>query len=46
MPGKLRSRWIGLFVVLNVFSQGAIEIQSIDTNKIFESEWPQIEAFR
>jgi hypothetical protein len=45
MPGKLRSRWIGLFVVLNVFSQGAIEIQSIDTNKIFKVKGHRLKPF-
>lgn len=35
-PGKLRSRWIGPFVVTNVFSHGAFEIQSIKTGKPFK----------
>ncbi|XP_044511506.1 uncharacterized protein LOC123229651 [Mangifera indica] len=35
-PGKLRSRWIGPFVVTNVFSHGAVEIQSTSTNKNFK----------
>ncbi|KAJ8763744.1 hypothetical protein K2173_003526 [Erythroxylum novogranatense] len=35
-PGKLRSRWIGPFVVTNVFSHGAVEIQSLDTFKVFK----------
>ncbi|XP_071912445.1 uncharacterized protein [Coffea arabica] len=34
-PGKLRSRWIGHFVVTNVFHYGAIEIQSLKTEKKF-----------
>ena len=45
MPEKLRSRWIGLFVVLNVISQGAIEIQSIDTNKIFKVNGHRLKPF-
>ena len=36
MPGKLRSRWIGPFVITNVLSHGAIEIQSPDTGKVFK----------
>lgn len=36
MPGKLRSRWIGPFVVVNIFPNGVIEIQSLETNKIFK----------
>jgi len=35
-PGKLRSRWVGPFVVTNVFSHGAVEIQSLKTNKVFK----------
>jgi len=31
-PEKLRSHWIGPFVVSNVFSYGAIEITSLKTN--------------
>jgi hypothetical protein len=33
-PGKLRSRWIGPFVVSNVFPYGAVEITSLETNKV------------
>ncbi|XP_026451098.1 uncharacterized protein LOC113351298 [Papaver somniferum] len=32
-PGKLKSRWIGPFVVLNMFSHGAVEIRSLLTGK-------------
>jgi hypothetical protein len=46
MPGKLRSRWIGPFVVLNVFSHGAIDIQSIVTNKVFKVNGHKLEPFR
>ena len=34
-PGKLHSRWIGPYVVTNVFHFGAVEIQSLQTGKIF-----------
>ncbi|XP_073129610.1 uncharacterized protein [Henckelia pumila] len=34
--GKLRSRWIGPFVITNVFPQGAVEIQNLETSKIFK----------
>jgi hypothetical protein len=33
-PGKLRSRWIWPFVVSNVFPYGAIEITTLETNKV------------
>jgi len=36
MPSKLRSRWIGPFIVTNVFPFGVIEIQSDSTNKSFK----------
>ncbi|XP_026451099.1 uncharacterized protein LOC113351299 [Papaver somniferum] len=32
-PGKLKSRWIGPFFVLNMFSHGAVEIRSLLTGK-------------
>ena len=35
-PGKLRSRWVGPFVVINVFSHGAVEIKSPRTGKEFK----------
>jgi hypothetical protein len=35
-PGKLRSRWIGPFVVTNVFPHGAVEIKSLQTEKEFK----------
>ena len=35
-PGKLRSKWIGPFVVTNVFSHGAIQVQSLKTGHEFK----------
>jgi hypothetical protein len=35
-PGKLRSCWIGPFIVSNVFPYGAVEITSLETNKVFK----------
>ncbi|XP_068649004.1 uncharacterized protein [Aristolochia californica] len=34
--GWLYSRWIGLFVVTNIFPHGAIDIQSLSTSKVFK----------
>ncbi|KAK5825023.1 hypothetical protein PVK06_019825 [Gossypium arboreum] len=34
--GKLRSKWIGLFIITNLFSNGAVEIQSDETRKCFK----------
>ena len=33
-PGKLKSRWIGPFVITNVFPHGAVEIKSSRTGNI------------
>ncbi|XP_074290554.1 uncharacterized protein LOC141617269 [Silene latifolia] len=35
-PGKLRSRWVGPFIVTQVFPHGAVEIRSLSTEKIFK----------
>ena len=32
-PSKLRSRWIGPYIVTNVFAHGAVIIRSCDTGK-------------
>jgi hypothetical protein len=43
--GKLRSRWIGPFVVSNVFSYGAVEITSLKTNKVLKVNGHQLKTF-
>lgn len=35
-PGKLRSRWVGPFIVTKVYDHGAVEIRSVDTGKEFK----------
>ena len=35
-PGKLRSKWIGPFVITNVFVHGAVQIQSLKTRHEFK----------
>ncbi|KAM1136714.1 hypothetical protein ACFX2B_034398 [Malus domestica] len=30
-PGKLRSKWVGSFVITNVFPYGAVQVQSLKT---------------
>ena len=49
-PGKLRSRWIGPFVVKQVFPHGAVEISSESTSKVFKVNGqrlkPYYESFR
>lgn len=34
-PGKLRSRWVGPYIVVQVFPYGAVEIMSLETSKVF-----------
>ncbi|CAN6547333.1 unnamed protein product [Malus baccata var. baccata] len=36
VPGKLRSKWIGPFIITNVSSYGAIQIQSLKTGHEFQ----------
>ncbi|KAJ9167468.1 hypothetical protein P3X46_022119 [Hevea brasiliensis] len=45
MSGKLRSRWIGPFVVTNVFPYGEVEIQSLGTNKVFKVNGHRFKPF-
>jgi hypothetical protein len=43
--GKLRSRWIGPFFVSNVYPYGAVEIISLETNKVFKINGHQLKTF-
>ena len=45
MPGKLRSRWIGPFVITNVLSHGAVEIQSPDTKNVFKVNGHRLKSY-
>ena len=46
MPGKLRFfRWIGPFIVFNIFPNGVIEIQSMGTNKILKVNGYRLKPF-
>jgi hypothetical protein len=44
-PGNLRSHWIGPFVVSNVFSYGAVEIISLETNKVLKVNGHRLKPF-
>ena len=44
-PGKLRSRWIGPFVVSNIFSYGAVEIISLEINKVLKVNGHRLKPF-
>ncbi|XP_062173452.1 uncharacterized protein LOC133878905 [Alnus glutinosa] len=43
--GKLRSRWIGPFVVTNVFPHGAVEIQNLATSKVIKVNGHRLKTF-
>jgi len=43
--GKLRSRWIGPFVVSNVFPYGAVEITCLETNKVLKVNGHRLKPF-
>jgi hypothetical protein len=43
--GKLCSRWIGPFVVSNVFPYGAVEITSLETNKVLNVNGHRLKPF-
>ncbi|MCI91147.1 hypothetical protein A2U01_0112441, partial [Trifolium medium] len=45
MVGKLRSKWIGHFVVTNVFPSGAVEIKSVSTDKVFKVNGQRLKLF-
>jgi hypothetical protein len=44
-PGKLYSRWIWPFVVSNVFPYGAIEITTLETNKVIKVNVHRLKPF-
>ena len=43
--GKSRSRWIGPFVITNVFPHNAVEIQSLATFKVFKVNGHRLKPF-
>ncbi|XP_073125943.1 uncharacterized protein [Henckelia pumila] len=45
IPGKLRSQWIGPFVVTHVFPYGAVEIKSLDTEKNFKVNGHRLKVY-
>ena len=45
MSGKLRLKWIGFFVVINVFFYGTVEIQSEFFNKSFKVNGYRLKLF-
>ena len=45
MPGKLRSRWIGPFIVTHVYPYGVVELKSESTNKTFKVNGHRLKLF-
>ncbi|KAL7599758.1 hypothetical protein Lser_V15G26829 [Lactuca serriola] len=45
ISGKLRSRWVGPFVVKRVFDHGAVEITSKQTGKTFKVNGHRLKSF-
>ncbi|KAL7618639.1 hypothetical protein Lser_V15G00868 [Lactuca serriola] len=43
--GKLQSRWVGPFIVTNVFDHGAVEIKSKKTGKVFKVNGHRLKVF-
>ncbi|XP_043809786.1 uncharacterized protein LOC122723094 [Manihot esculenta] len=44
-PGKLRSRWIGPFLVEHVYPHGAVDIRSPQTSKVFKVNGHRLKRF-
>jgi len=45
MGGKLRSKWVGPFVVANVYSYGTVEIKTESTSKSFKINGHRLKPF-
>ncbi|RDX94457.1 hypothetical protein CR513_23153, partial [Mucuna pruriens] len=43
--GKLRSRWNGPFVIINIFPYGAVELKDEHTNSTFQVNGHQIKVY-
>ena len=43
--GKLRSRWVGPFIVTNVYDHGALEIKRNKTGKVFKVNEHMLKVF-
>ena len=44
-PGKLRSRWFGLFIVHTVFPYGAVEIENPKNGDLFKVNGQRLKPF-
>ena len=44
-PGKLRSRWLGPYIIKRIYHHGAIEIESLDTQKIMKVNGQRLKIY-
>ncbi|XP_070667515.1 uncharacterized protein [Malus domestica] len=44
-PGKLRSRWIGPFVITNIFPHGAVQVRSFKTGQEFKVNGHRVKPY-
>lgn len=44
-PEILKSHWIGPFVVTNIFPHSAVEIQNLDSGKVFKVNRHRLKLF-
>ena len=44
-PGKLRSRWIGPYIIAQVFPHGAIELYDVETHKLFKVNGQRVKKY-
>ncbi|CAM8994172.1 unnamed protein product [Rhodiola kirilowii] len=45
MPGKLRSRWTGLYTVTHVFNHGALELECSTDGRRFKVNGQQVKHY-
>ncbi|XP_027351216.1 uncharacterized protein LOC113862325 [Abrus precatorius] len=45
MPGKLRSRWDGPYLVINVFPYGVVELQDMGSQRSFKVNGHRLKVF-
>ena len=45
LPDKLKSRWLGPFVITHLFPHGVVEMRSLDTNKLFKVNGHHLKLF-
>ena len=44
-PGKLKSRWLGPFVVVKTYPHGAVDIMSPDTGKVLKVNGQRLKPY-